>query len=185
MQIRIFKVFFISILLLVFSGCLSKELPRIQHYELSLDIEVWKQENKRIPKSPLIYQGTEASLKIANRKIAYKTNANTFDYFVKNEWIEPLPLMIDSLVLKVAEYADISLLKSANARTSNFKLQILDFYYDTKREVVVLNLLLAQQDSNHLLTKETKVQKGGFDEIIKAMNQTINSALLDSFALLN
>ena len=186
MQMGIFKNFFILSLVLVLGGCLGKELPKIQHYELSLDSKIWNQDTiqKNLAKKRhFIYQGTEASLKIAYKKIAYKTNANTIDYFAKSEWIEPLPLMIDSLVAKAAKYSDVLLSESTSAKDS-FKLQILDLYYDEKSEVVVLNLLVRTQDSNHLLTREVKVQSGGFGEIVEAMNQAINFALLDSFLLL-
>lgn len=186
MQMGIFKNFFILSLVLVLGGCLGKELPKIQHYELSLDSKIWNQDTiqKNLAKKHFIYQGTEASLKIAYKKIAYKANANTIDYFAKSEWIEPLPLMIDSLVAKAAKYSDVLLSESTSTKDS-FKLQILDLYYDEKSEVVVLNLLVRTQDSNHLLTREAKVQSGGFGEIVEAMNQAINFALLDSFLLLH
>lgn len=188
MGMGIFKSFFILSLILVLGGCLGKELPKIQHYELSLDSKIWNQDTmqKNLAKKRhfIIYQGTEASLKIASKKIAYKANANTIGYFVKSEWIEPLPLMIDSLVAKAAKYSNILLSESTSTKDS-FKLQILDLYYDERSEVVVLNLLVRTQDSNHLLTRKVEVQSGGFGEIIEAMNQAINFALLDSFLLLH
>lgn len=187
MQTRIFKSFFILSLIFVLGGCLGKELPRIQHYELSLDSTIWntdKLQKNLTKKLHFAYQGTESAVKIANKKIAYKTSTNAIEYFAKNEWIEPLPSMVDSLVLKAAEYSGISLLDSANVGEF-FKFQILDLYYDETSEMVVLNLLAKQKGSNRLITREINVQKGGFDEIIKAMNQAVNSALLDSFLLLN
>lgn len=173
---------------LIFSGCLGKELPTIQHYELSLDSNFGKATNSatknvRNPQE-ILYLGTDASLKIASKKIAYKTNANTIEYFVKNEWIEPLPLMVDSLMLKAAKQIGFSLASEKKNGIPTLSLNLLDFYYDQKREIVVLNLLVKQNHTSFLLNQEVKVQSGGFHAIILAMNQAINAALLESLTSL-
>lgn len=187
---KISKTFFILIFIFVFGGCLGKELPRITHYELSLDTETLSQyqtqftgKKVRNP-SPFVYLGSEASLKIASKKIAYKINENAIEYFVRNEWIEPLPLMIDSLVLKASKPLGYIPTKELKSRIPTLALNLLDFYYDEKQEIVVLNLLVKIRDSSQLLKKEVKVQKGNFYQIIVAMNQAVNSAILDSFNLL-
>lgn len=173
---------------LVFGGCLGKELPTIQHYELSLDSNFGEAtnsatKNMRNPQE-ILYLGTDASLKIAGKKIAYKTNANTIEYFVKNEWIEPLPLMVDSLMLKAAKQMGFSLASQKKNGIPTLRLNLLDFYYDQKREIVVLNLLVKQNHTSFLLNQEVKVQSGGFSAIILAMNQAINAALLESLTAL-
>ncbi len=172
---------------LVFGGCVGKELPKIQHYELSLDTEILHQYETQKAQNPraFFYLGTEASLKIAGKKIAYKTNQNTIEYFVRNEWIEPLPLMVDSLVLKTSKQMGFTLAKEHRVGVPTLALNLLDFYYDQKRETAALNLLVKTQNSSHLLTKEVKVQKGDFYQIILAMNQAIHSALLESLAILD
>ncbi|MCM1224693.1 MAG: hypothetical protein NC548_60620 [Lachnospiraceae bacterium] len=173
---------------LIFSGCLGKELPTIQHYELSLDSNFSKTTNSatknvRNPQE-ILYLGTDASLKITSKKIAYKTNANTIEYFVKNEWIEPLPLMVDSLMLKATKQMGFSLASEKKNGIPTLSLNLLDFYYDQKHEIVMLNLLVKQNHTSFLLNQEVKVQSGGFHAIILAMNQAINAALLESLTLL-
>lgn len=183
---RVIRVSLFLVFLLVLSGCLGKELPKIQHYELNLDSNFGKDANQ-ITKKPyaIFYLGTEASLKIAGKKIAYKTNENTIEYFARNEWIEPLPLMVDSIVIKAAKQMGFSIIAEKRNGTPTLSLNLLDFYYDQSREVAVLNLLIKQDNTSFLLTKETKVQSGDFYQIIVAMNQTINSALLELLSLLN
>ncbi|WP_300796872.1 hypothetical protein [Helicobacter sp. UBA3407] len=188
---KISKIFFILIFIFVFEGCLGKELPRITHYELSLEPEIlspyptqFAGKKVRNP-SFFVYLGSEASLKIANKRIAYKINENAIEYFVRNEWIEPLPLMIDSLVLKASKPLGYIPVKELKSGIPTLALNLLDFYYDEKQEIVVLNLIVNIKDSSQLLKKEVKVQKGDFYQIIVAMNQAVNSAILDSFNLLN
>ncbi|MBD5164840.1 hypothetical protein [Helicobacter sp.] len=189
----IFKGFFLLVCLLVFSGCLGKELPKIQHYELSLDTEALarhKAERATMVqkvRNPLsfVYLGTQASLKIASRKIAYKTNENTIEYFARNEWIEPLPLMVDSLVLKMFEPMNLVMTEEIKSGIPTLALKVLDFYYDEQQEAVVLNLLVQKHDSSTIFSVETKVSKGDFYLIIGAMNQAINSALINALASLD
>ncbi len=189
----IFKGFFLLACLLVFGGCLGKELPKIQHYELNLDTESLKQyEVKRATTTqkarnsrPFVYLGTQASLKIASRKIAYKTDENTIEYFARNEWIEPLPLMVDSLALKMFAPMNLTMTKEMKSGIPTLALKILDFYYDKRQEVVMLNLLVQKRDSNSIFSVETKVPKGDFYLIIGAMNQAINSALIDVLSSLD
>lgn len=189
----IFKGFFLLACLLVFSGCLGKELPKIQHYELSLDTEILTQHKaeqtkmvqKRQKARSFVYLGTQASPKIASRKIAYKTDKNTIEYFVRNEWIEPLPLMVDSLVLKMFEPMNLVMAEEIKSGIPTLALKILDFYYDKQQEAVMLSLLVQKHDSNVILNVETKVPKGDFYLIVQAMNQAINSALINTLASLN
>lgn len=189
----IFKGFFIFVCLLVFGGCLGKELPKIQHYELNLDTEAlarYRAERATIAQKarnprPFVYLGTQASLKIASRKIAYKTDENTIEYFVRNEWIEPLPLMVDSLVLKMFEPMNLMMAEEIKSGIPTLALKVLDFYYDKQQEAVVLNLLVQKHDSSTILNVETKVPKGDFHLIIGAMNQAINFALIKALASLD
>ena len=189
----IFKGFFLLACLLVFGGCLGKELPKIQHYELSLDAETLMryaterattEQLARNPR-PFVYLGTQANLKIASRKIAYKTDENTIEYFARNEWIEPLPLMVDSLVLKMLKPMNLTMTKEMKSAIPTLTLKILDFYYDKQQEAVVLNLLVQKRDSSVILNVETKVPKGDFYLIIEAMNQAINSALINVLSSLD
>ncbi|MDD6055724.1 MAG: hypothetical protein PUB96_04145 [Helicobacteraceae bacterium] len=167
----------ISILLIIFtffSGCFSK-IPQANLYEIGF-LELPQNTQK---KQKSIVLNLAVSPKIASTKIAYKTSTNSIAYFAKNKWVTPLDIITYEVAQKSANALNISLLDSGEVL---LKIDILDFYFDSTKEAVVLNALVNFKDSSFLNRQEISVREGDFSEIIKAFEIALNKSFLEIFS---
>lgn len=168
------KNIIILIIFTFFSGCFSK-IPQANLYEIGF-LELPQNTQK---KQKSIVLNLAVSPKIASTKIAYKTSANSIAYFVKNKWVEPLDIITYEVAQKSANALNISLLDSGEVL---LKIDILDFYFDSTKEAVVLNALVNFKDSSFLNRQEISVREGDFSEIIKAFEIALNKSFLEIFS---
>ncbi|TLD84477.1 hypothetical protein LS70_002720 [Helicobacter sp. MIT 11-5569] len=162
------------------SGCLGK-IPQGQSYELGANAEVLQQTlPKNISKKRMLEWEIIVAPKIAGKKIAYKKDANTIAYFAKNTWIEPFSEILNALSQKVAW--NYGIWKSDDkGNVEQIKINVLDCYFDTKKESVFVQLLVESKESSVLIVKEEAVESGGFVKIIYAFERALNLAFADVF----
>lgn len=167
------KWIFMACLTAIFSGCLGRDLPQVQHYELNFHQETLKEvkQNRSLNWEIIV------SPKIANKDIAYKRNQNRIDYFANNAWIEPFSIMLNALSQKIAENLGIHF--STQGKT--LKINVLDCYFDAIKEKVFVHLLVESKDSSWLINLEEKVAEGGFIKIVEAFEIAINRSLTEAF----
>ena len=91
---RSFKGILFVCLVVVLSGCMGKSIPKETHYELGIHTGILASVNKQALEIGDFI--VVVSPKIAGKKIAYKTDQNRIEYFVKNAWIEPFSTMLES-----------------------------------------------------------------------------------------
>lgn len=169
---------------LAFIGCLGRELPMVNHYELQIQND--KQDCKK--EKTIFWQGIFAQDKINTRKITYKESANRLEYFVKNQWIESLPTMLDSMILKSAENYCVKLTTNSHKSVNALALNVQDLYYDTQKNKAVFNAYANIELKNvksFWIQEEVAVKDGDFSEIIKAMDKAVNQGIQELFTKIN
>lgn len=180
MKIRLKNIILGIILGVIFSGCISKEVLPVSYYQLEIP---YKEVNC---KSVQVYHwlGVEAVEKINTQKIAYRQSPNEVAYFAKNQWIESLPDMLDSLMLKAAHQSCINLVESEDLARDSLKLYVLDFSYDEVSNRVLFEAKLqknAKAPKTLWIYRDEVVPEGDFQEIIKTMNAVILDGYFQAF----
>ena len=178
---RSFKGILFVCLVVVLSGCMGKSIPQETHYELGVNAEILASVDKKTLEIGDFV--VVVSPKIAGNKIAYKTNQNRIEYFVKNAWIEPFSTMLESLSKKILG----SITKNQNTKEAQkntaqkeLKINILDCYFDAVNEQVVVNMLVELQGSSALIAIQENVESGDFSKIIEAFERAINRSFLNA-----
>ena len=167
------KVVLSGIFGLVFAGCLGRDLPVVNHYELQLQ----KSEKTCKKMRSFYFLGVSVQEKIKGKKIAYKESENRLEYFVRNEWIENLPLMVDALLTKGAQNHCVNLSQNPIKAKETLSLNIYDLYYDANENVAVFNALLTREKTiqkSIWIKEKVAVKDGDFSKIIEAMNEAVN-----------
>ncbi|MDE5602545.1 MAG: hypothetical protein K2I71_01290 [Helicobacter sp.] len=163
-----------ALLALLFSGCLSRELPLIHHYELFV------KESSNTCESYQNYQWLEVEVanKINSKNIAYKESPNKIEYFSKNQWITNLSDMLNTLIPQIAKNHCITLLQTPNISQS-LKISVFDLYFENSQVFFSAQGEISKNNTTSILPIRAtiNVENGGFETIIKAMNQ----AILNSF----
>lgn len=176
-------VWLISVIVSVLlSGCVGKEIAPINHYQFEME-----HKEAKCNKTGLYgWLGIEAEAKIDTSKIAYIKEPNKVEYFAKNRWIDNLPNLLDVLVLKVARENCIVLAKDKQFLTDTLRLYILDLHYDENLNSAVFEALLEQTKGEQIeqfwILETKEVSKGGFEEIIRAMNESVLEGISKVFA---
>ena len=157
----------------VLYGCFSK-VPQVQYYELNAEggaLEVTSTSFTR-----MLSWEIDVAPKIASKKIAYKDHANAIAYFSRNAWIEPFPILLQSLMQKVAANLGISNAKDA---LEHLKIEVLDCYFDTQKEQVFVRILVEFNGSRSLFVRVASVESGGFIRIIEAFERVFNALFVE------
>ena len=173
---RSFKGILFVCLVVVLSGCMGKSIPQETHYELGVNAEILASVDKKTLEIGDFV--VVVSPKIAGNKIAYKTNQNRIEYFVKNAWIEPFSTMLESLSKKIL--GSITENQNTKEAQKELKINILDCYFDAVNEQVVVNMLAESQGSSALIAIQENVESGDFSKIIEAFERAINRAFLNA-----
>lgn len=172
------KLIFTSLLILLFSGCLSRELPPINHYELFIE------ESFNTCESYQNYQwlGAEVAQKINGKNITYKESTNKIEYFSKNQWITNLSDMLNTLIPQIAKNHCIALLQGPNIPQS-LKISVFDLYFEDSQVFFNAQGEISKNNTAYILPIRAtiNVKEGGFETIVEAMNQTILNSFNDFF----
>ncbi|WP_104722443.1 hypothetical protein [Helicobacter mesocricetorum] len=170
-----------ALLALFFSGCLSRELPLIHHYELFV------KDSSNACESYRNYQwlGIEVANKINSKNIAYKESPNKIEYFSKNQWITNLSDMLDTLIPKIAKNHCIALLQTPNIPQS-LKISIFDLHFEDSQIFFNAQGETLKNNIPYVLPIRATiaVENGGFETIIEAMNKAIIVAFNEFFKAL-
>ncbi|MCI7766281.1 MAG: ABC-type transport auxiliary lipoprotein family protein [Helicobacter sp.] len=181
MKMKIKNIILGMILVGILSGCVGKEVLPVSYYQLEIPYK--KTECKSV--QTYNWLGVEVAEKINTKKIAYREASNEVAYFAKNQWIESLPNMLDSLMLKAAYQSCIDLVESRNPLRDSLKLYVLDFSYDESSNRVFFEAKLQKsaKDSKTLwIYRDEVVPEGDFKEIIKTMNAVILDGYFEAFS---
>ena len=178
---RSFKGILFVCLVVVLSGCMGKSIPKETHYELGIHTGILASVNKQA--SEIGDFIVVVSPKIAGKKIAYKTDQNRIEYFVKNAWIEPFSTMLESLAKKIASNIESPNANKVqkNAPQKELKINVLDCYFDRTKEQVAVNVLAESSGKSALISIQENVESGDFSKIIEAFERAVNRALLQAF----
>lgn len=172
------KQIFTALLILLFSGCLNRELPPINHYELFV------KDSSNACESYRNYQwlGAEVAQKINSKNIAYKESPNKIEYFSKNQWIINLSDMLNTLIPQIAKNHCIALLQAPNIPKS-LKISVFDLHFEDSQVFFNAQGITLKNNATYSLPIRTtiNVKEGGFETIIEAMNKAIVNGLNDFF----
>ncbi|MDY2585561.1 hypothetical protein [Helicobacter sp.] len=196
------KIAWIASFIVVFSGCFAK-IPQVQYYEIEA-LNGVKLESKKE-----LFWEISVAPKIASKKIAYKTNANSIAYFSKNAWIEPFSVMVDSLALKIAgNYGILNAQnggvwgsQDAKTQVGRVKINVLDCYFDAQRESVFVRFFVeiiggsefggsvfegsvvrgSELEKSAVIEKVEQVESGEFIQIVKAFERALNAGFVEIF----
>ncbi len=161
------------------SGCVGKEVLPPNSYQLEIPYKQVQCKKMKVYN----WLGIEVAQKINTRKIAYVESPNKIAYFAKNQWVESLTNMLDSLMIKAAYQNCVSLVKNRDFDRDSLKLWVLELFYDEVSNHVVFEAKLeksAKEAKTLWIYKEKSVSDGDFTEIIKAMNVVVLEGYLEA-----
>lgn len=165
-------------------GCVGKEVLPPNSYQLEIPYKQAECKKVRV----YHWLGIEVAEKINTRKIAYVESPNKIAYFAKNQWVESLPNMLDSLMVKAAYQNCVSLVKGGDFSKDSLKLSVLELFYDEVSDSVVFEAKLERSKGVEKraktlwIYKQKRVSEGDFTEIIKAMNAVVLEGYLEALS---
>lgn len=174
------NILLLGVLSIFLNGCFSK-IPQANLYEINIDERIVLEKNKN-PKK-VAWQGIKVHPKNAGVAIMYKKNKNSVAYFANNQWVSPLPILLESIAQRIAESSGITLAKEQD-NLKSLEIDVLDCDYDVPSDSVIVRLRAQYGDSNFIKTQIVSVENGDFSKIIEAMEKAVNLAFKEVFASL-
>ncbi|PZT48511.1 hypothetical protein B6S12_03290 [Helicobacter valdiviensis] len=196
-MLKILRYFFVILVVFVLSGCVGREVPAKNYYELKGE---FGGEGKL--KTPMELEFTlSVPNKLDTKKIAYKNETKKeieiksmqneqnpqLKYFAKNEWVGNTKEILEDYFIQVAlEKNNILLKKSAKNTKGKIHLKVMDMYYSHNDESVkfrALGFFSIKEGVNivYIISESEKVGKeyGDFRDIPEAFSRLLDKALSD------
>ncbi|CAM2899628.1 hypothetical protein [Helicobacter burdigaliensis] len=187
-MLKMSQCFFVVFAVLIFSGCVGREIPAKNYYELKTE---FKGENTL--RKPLeIAFALSIPQKLDTKKIAYKKETKSVSseqdpklyYFAKNEWVGNTKEILEDYFIQIALNKNNILLKRSTKNTSNkIHLKVIDLYYshnDESVKFVALGFFSTKEDTRvYIISKSQKVgeEYGDFRDIPRAFSEVLEKAL--------